>query len=192
MIMSGTRTQIYTSLDAVDYAINGLPFPETKTEIPVVVILSAPGSYTINALQIQNLPEYNVRLKDLTAGVTVDLRETPEYIFSDEAGKIAGRFILEVSNISTGIESPAAGNEDFRIYTTGGILNIIPLSQTWDGKIGSVRIIDLNGRIIHSVNSVYFHSGTPLQIKAPEQSGLYFVDIRTGLLKHIARFIVKQ
>ncbi|HOK27336.1 MAG TPA: right-handed parallel beta-helix repeat-containing protein, partial [Bacteroidales bacterium] len=192
MIMSGTRTQIYTSLDAVDYAINGLPFPETKTEIPVVVILSAPGSYTINALQIQNLPEYNVRLKDLTAGVTVDLRETPEYIFSDEAGKIAGRFILEISNISTGIESPAAGNEDFRIYTTGGILNIIPLSQTWDGKIGSVRIIDLNGRIIHSVNSVYFHSGTPLQIKAPEQSGLYFVDIRTGLLKHIARFIVKQ
>jgi len=192
MIMSGTRTQIYTSLDAVDYAINGLPFPETKTEIPVVVILSESGSYTINALQIQNLPEYNVRLKDLTAGVTVDLRETPEYIFSDEAGKIAGRFILEISNISTGIESPAAGNEDFRIYTTGGILNIIPLSQTWDGKIGSVRIIDLNGRIIHSVNSVYFHSGTPLQIKAPEQSGLYFVDIRTGLLKHIARFIVKQ
>lgn len=191
MTMADTKLQVYSALGGINYAINGQPFPSDTLEMPLILNLTASGEHTIRATQIQGLDGYGVRLKDLQTGTITNLRKNPAYSFYASPGEINGRFILLIISGDTGIENPETERESFRIYLSDELINIIPMSQTWEGKSGSVSIIDLAGRTVRSLNGVSFSTGTPVQIAAPEQNGVWFVDIRSGLKRYTSKIVKK-
>jgi autotransporter-associated beta strand protein len=182
---------IYTTINGQDFTINGLPFPESSVEIPLVVNLLKSGIHTINTLEIEKLDDYRVILKDKAANSTVDLRSVKEYSFNSTAGLIKDRFTLTVTNMTTGIEDPVKPADAFNIYSGFDLINIQPLSDEWDGKTGMVKVLDFSGRPVRYQNNTEFNKNSLLQIPAPEKGGLYFVEIRSGLMKFVGKVVVK-
>ncbi len=182
---------ISTTLDGKDFAINGLPFPETSVEIPVTLNLLVDGNHTINAMEILELTNYSVTLKDLLTSSTIDLKSASEYSFTAEAGSLKGRFILAITNMTTDIEDLVKPADAFNIYYGFDLINIQPVSDDWDGKTGTVKILDFSGKPVRYQNNAEFNNNTLVQIPAPERSGLYFVEIRSGMMKFVGKIVVK-
>jgi len=198
MFISKSKNQIYTSIDGKDYAINGQPFPLESSlevpaviEIPVIVNLTIAGNYKISATQLQGIDEtYDVTFIDNTTGFTADLKKAPELIFSSAAGTFKERFKLFVS-ISTGIEQPESSKSMFNIYPHNGMINIVPLADEWTRKSGSVNILDMTGKYIGNLENIEFQKNAIVQLQAPEIKGLYFVEIRSGVKRHVGKVVIK-
>lgn len=185
------KPSIYTYLDNKEFTINGIPFPETTVEIPVFLNLLAGGNLSISAMQLQELDNFNVTLKDKIANRTVDLKSVKEYSFSASAGEVKDRFILAITKLTTDIENPLAADSQFNIYHGFGQINIQPLADEWDGKTGSVKLMDFSGKSIRYDQNTEFYKNTLIQIPAPERGGLYFVEIRSGMMKFTGKVVVK-
>lgn len=190
-LSSSTKPEIFTSLNGTDFTINGIPFPEKSVEIPVTVKLLTEGNHIITAMEIQELANYKATLTDKTTGSTVDLNSVKEYAFAAPAGEIKDRFILAITKLTTDIENPLAADALFNIYHGFGLINIQPLSDEWDGESGSVRIMDLSGKPVRVEPNAEFNKHTLIQLPAPDKAGLYFVDIRSGMMKFTGKVVVK-
>lgn len=182
---------IYTSLDGKDFTINGIPFPETSVEIPITVKLLTDGNHVITAMEIQELANYKLSLKDKSTGSTVDLKSFKDYSFSAPAGEIKDRFILTVtSNLSTTIEDPVSVDNEFNIYSGFDLINIQPLSDQWDGKNGSVRLMDISGKTVRNQPNTEFTKNALIQLPSPG-NGIYFIEIRSGIMRYVGKVVVK-
>ena len=191
MFLSPDILSIYTVSDGSNFAINGQPFPETFVEIPVVVNLLTAGSNTISATQLQGLDNYGVTLTDNITGIITDLKSTPVVTFTAETGTIADRFILKIGTITTGIENPVISKSTFNIYPANNMINIQTISDVWDGKSGSVRVLDLTGKVVSDQDNSEFSKNSLIQIPAPEAKGIYMVEVKTGVLRYVGKVVIK-
>ena len=190
MFVSTTSTQIYSALGGTDYSINGQPFPDTLIAIPVVVNLTIDGNHNITVPQLQGLDNYDVTLTDKTTGFTADLKTTPTLSFSASAGTIADRFTLKISKIVTGIENPVVSKNIFNIYPANSMINIQTLSDVWEGKIGSVKVMDLTGKTVGDLNNAEFSKNSLVQVAAPGK-GMYMVEIRSGIMRYVGKIMIR-
>lgn len=191
MSVSPENLLIYSSVSGSNYVINGQPFPDTFVEIPIVVNLKISGNHTITSTELQGLDNYNVYLIDNTTGFTANLRTTPVLTFSASAGKISDRFILKVSNVLTGTEDPAASKNIFNIYNGNGLINIQTIADEWDGKSGSVNVLDLAGKTVSKLTNTEFNKGSVIQVQAPAATGLYVVELRSGTKRFVGKVVVR-
>lgn len=187
---SDITASIYTTLRDRDYTINGLPFPETSVDIPVVVNILKDGNHTITTMELQELSNYMVTLTDKVTNTISDLRSVKEYQFSGTSGLIKDRFVLTVSKISTGIENPAGPENQFNIFHGFGLINIQPLSDQWDGKTGSVKLMDISGKTVRNQPNTEFMKNALIQLPSPG-NGIYFVEIRSGIMRYVVKVAVK-
>lgn len=186
-----TKTYIYTILGAVKYTINGLPFPETTLEIPVVANVISDGLHTINASQLQGLDNYRVTLVDQQENITTDMRVNPLYSFTASKGKIENRFVLIISELISSSENIDANSGDFKIFAHNGFINVTLENDLWDGKSGTINLVDLTGRTLRQVNGIEFRTGSPVLVASPEQKGVYLVQIRSGIQRFTGKVLVK-
>jgi parallel beta-helix repeat protein len=192
MFISATKTQIWSSLSGTDYAINGQPFPETLMEIPIVINLTKDTIHTISATQLQGLDNYTVTLTDNLTGFTANLKTTPAVTFTASAGTISDRFILTFNSLTTATEDPyAASKTVFNIYNTYGLINIQTMADEWDGLSGSVRILDLAGRIVTDQQNREFSKNSVVQVQGPGAKGLYIVEIRSDMKSFVGKVVMK-
>jgi len=191
MFLSSTNTSIYSSLSGTDYAINGQPFPATFVEIPVTVNLTTDGNHSILASQLQGLDDYDVTLRDNSIGFTADLKTTPLVTFSASPGTITARFVLKISNLTTGTEDPVLSKNTFNIYSGFNLINIQTIADEWEGRSGSVRVLDLAGRIISDLQNREFSKNSVIQVQAPGAKGLYIVEIRSGVKRYVGKVVIK-
>ena len=182
---------IYTTLDGKDFAINGLPFPETSVEIPVTLNLLTGGNHSISAMEILELTNYSVMLKDLSTNSTIDLKSVSEYPFTADAGLLKDRFILAITNMTTGIEDPVNEEDIFSIYHGFGSINILPLSDQWDGRTGSIRVMDLSGKTVISQQDNEFRENTLIRIPFNGTRGIYIVEIKSGVNRFTGKVSVR-
>ena len=186
------KPYIYSVSEGNRYVINGLPFPEESIEIPLTVKVTESGSHTLLASSFINLDNYTVSLKDLTTGIKTNLRTTPSYTFTASAGIYDSRFVLSVSKINTSSEEIAPVNiNPFRIYQHNEQIYIIPDNHEWNGKRAIVNIIDLTGRIYATFSGLDINAGSSLQLPVPQAKGIYFIEIRTDLIKYVEKIIIK-
>jgi len=189
---SSDNAGIYTSSGGIKYAINGQPFPETSAEYPVIVNLTKEDINTLTASQLQGLDDYNIYLTDKLTGYTANLKTTPVLTFSSVSGLITDRFILKVSNATTGVEeNPASSGTVFNIYPGFGLINIQTLAEDWDGKQGSVTVLDLSGRTVTDLRNIEFSKNSVAQVTAPSAKGLYIVELRSGVKRYVGKVIIK-
>jgi hypothetical protein len=191
MFLSSDLLSIYSSIGGTNYAIDGLPFPETFVEIPIVVNLLTTGNHTITATQLQGLDNYDVTLIDKTTGFEAKLKDNPLLAFAGVAGTSADRFVLKVGTITTGVESPVSTVSIFNIYPSYSHINIQTVSDLWEGKSGTVRIMDLTGKTFESINNCEFSKSSLIQLVAPVSRGIYIVEIKSGLLRHVGKVVIK-
>ena len=190
IFISYDRLLIYSYTGETNYAINGQPFPETEVEIPIVVNLISEGDHKIFSIQLQGLDNYHVSLKDLVTEFVVDLKTTPELIFTDTVGTYKNRFILIISN-ATGIKDIPDLPGFFNVFSANNQINIKTLSDTWNGKNGTVKIFDLTGRTVSKIHNKEFWKNSILQVPAPSLKGIYFVEIRIKGLKYVRKINIR-
>lgn len=191
LFLSPDVLSIYSTTEGSNLAINGQPFPQTFVEIPIVVNLLAVGSNTITATQLQGLDNYDVTLIDNVTGIITNLKTTPTLTFSGTTGTTANRFILKVGTITTGIENPIVSKNIFNIYPSNNMINIQTISDVWDGKSGSIKITDVTGRIIESMDNSEFTKNSLTQIVSPGKKGIYMVEIKSGMLRYVRKVIIR-
>jgi hypothetical protein len=192
LFLSGDVLSAYSSLGGLNYAVNGVPFPSTTIEIPVVVNLVTSGNHTITTTQLDGLDNYDVTLTDNNTGFTANLKTTPLITFDGNAGTSSDRFVLKVSTITTSAEDPVIVSKDlFNIYPGNNAINIQTVSDLWDGKSGSVRVIDLTGRTVGTLDNEWFSKNSLIQISAPVKKGIYLVELKSGTLRHLGKVIIK-
>ena len=184
-------TAIYTTSPGMKYAINGQPYPDTFVEIPVSVIIPTDGTHSITVKQLEGLENYSVAFIDKTTGFSADLKTISEVTFSASKGTIDDRFILKISNGATAIVNPKTSDKSFNIYNGFGKVNIQTVSDSWDGKQGSVSIRDLTGRIIEESANVEFSRSSVIQLDAPVVRGMYIVEVKSGMKKYAGKVIIQ-
>ncbi len=191
MFLASDKTTIHTTSEGTNFSINGLPTPAdgSVTEVPIVVNLTSDGVHKISASQIQFLDNFNVFLKDNTTGISTDLKTIPEVSFSAPSGN-STRFVLRIANVLTGIEDPFFSPEAFSIYNGYGYITILPLVDAWNGLIGSVKVFDITGKTIVNMPQTEFNKNTPILIKSPDSSGLFIVELKSGILRYTRKVVV--
>jgi autotransporter-associated beta strand protein len=191
MFPSSDVTSIYSSLGGIDYTINGLPFPETIVEIPVAVNLLTNGNHTISTMQLQELDSYNVTLTDKLTNSSINLKTVKDYTFAASAGLVTDRFVLTVGNALTKTENPILTEKLFNIYAGFKMINIQTLSDEWDGKTGTIKVMDFSGRTIIDKPDAEFHKSLLIQFPSPPTSGLYIIEIRSGSMRYVDKIVNK-
>lgn len=179
--------------DNTDMTINGLPFPDQKTEIPLSITVgkTSNGNHTIKATQLQGLDNYLVVLTDKRDNVSINLKTNPNFTFAAPEGTITNRFVLKVGIISTGIEDLVGKNNQFNIYSSFGYINIQTLSDDWEGLNGFVKISDLTGKAISFNSNQEFRKGSIIQVSEPDKQGIFIIEIRSGMKRFTGKVMIK-
>ncbi|MCE5347085.1 MAG: C39 family peptidase [Bacteroidales bacterium] len=188
---SGNYVNIWTTTENVSFSINSLPFPETLVEIPVGLNISESGTYKLSSNEIQGIDDYYVHLLDKTTNSTVNLNKGESISFLTSSGTIENRFILIIGSLLTGIEDRSIPESPFRIYESNGMINIYPLSEEWNGKAGSVKLIDITGKSISYNSNVEFRKNSLILIPAPAIKGFYLVELRTGIKRYVGKVVTR-
>ena len=182
---------IWTKLNGTDYAINAIPFPESSIDIPVAIHTQTEGTFSIHSNELNGLENYSVTLRDKTTNTIVDLKTGGKLSFSTSAGEFEDRFVLTVSNLSTGTSEITLPENQFNIYAFNGILNINPLSDEWNGKQGSVRITELTGKSILDNRNLEFWKNSLIQLPVPGMKGIFIVEIRSGVMRYVGKVMIR-
>ncbi len=188
---TGNYTSLWTRTGSVSYSINSIPFPETKTEVPVGVNISEPGNYKLKANQLQGIDNYNIYLTDKLTGFTVNLKTTPSLSFNASKGMLSDRFVIIITNMSTVVEKPGISETNFKIYSSHNLINIQTLSDDWNGKAGSIGLVDMFGREITRIDNAEFWKNSLIQISTAGLRGIYFVKMQSGLMKHVGKVVIR-
>jgi len=185
-----SKPYIWSVSEGVKFAINGLPFPETTLELPLTVRLTRSGIHKIISTDLQGLENYSIILKDKVSGFQADLKSTSEVTFTSDAGTISNRFVLIISSATTKVENNPSDENKLNIYYTGGFLNIQVLSDNWHGKLGTITVFDISGKIIKSFPGKVFENGGLIYLPLKAANGVYLVEIRSGALNYVGKVLI--
>lgn len=188
---TGTSVGLWTVNGTVSYSINSIPFPETEIEVSVGINVSESGSYKLTATQLQGLDKYTIYLIDKTSGLTTELKNNSTVSFNSSEGMVTDRFIIKIIDITTGIENPVLSENKFKIYASKDLISIQTLSDEWDGKSGSIDLLDMTGRTISKINNSEFWKGSLIQIPATGYKGVCFVKLQSGVMRYVGKVIIK-
>jgi len=190
-LSEGSRPQFYSFSPDKEYAINGIPFPETSVDIPLAFRAPENGSYSINQIQTEGLDNYIFYLKDRVQNTIIKLNDVQKYSFSTSKGTVNDRFILTVRNISAGTENSINSDKPFNIYQSFGLLNIELISDAWEGSKGSVKVFDISGRPVFYSGNVAFSKSSLIQLPIAGKTGLFIIELASSPLRYTGRVVVK-
>lgn len=191
-ISDDSRVQIWSNIQGHSFAINGIPFPEKSIDIPLTVRIPADGKYTLSQTGLENPADgYAFYLKDLETNSITKLNSISGYSFTGSKGTISKRFVLTIRNQAAGNDANDAAVKPFNIYTSSGLLNIELLSEVWEGRTGSVKVIDLTGRTLIDSRNVEFSRSSLIQLPVDGNRGLFIVELKSSQLRHSGRVVVK-
>jgi hypothetical protein len=137
------------------------------------------------------MDNYKFYLKDLTENTTINLNEIKKYSFAATEGTVKNRFVITIENITTGIEDIIYSEKPFNIYASFGMLNIEILNDDWNGKTGSVKVVDLTGRTIINSGNNEFNKASLVQLPLGNIKGIFMVEITSQPLRHTTRVVVR-
>jgi hypothetical protein len=182
---------IYSVIDGTKYSINAIPFPDPTITVPLTVNAATAGSYTIKATELTDLENYKVYLNDKTQNLTVNLADVNSYSFNATAGTSTDRFTITFTNVLTGIPENVITTKPFNIYSSTGNINIQTLGDTWNGKQGGIRVLDMTGKIVTTADNVTFSKDELHQLAVSVATGIYMVEIRSGVMRYVGKVVIR-
>ena len=183
------RPQVYSVSNSIDFGINGLPFPDKKTIVPLNLRIGTAKNYTINVLNLDNLDDYYVTLFHGTD--SINLKTNPNYTFYAAAGTMTDMSIV-FQNILTNIpEVNIPTSDNTRCWYNNGNLYIQTNSSGFENN-SSVIIYDLNGKVILSKNKFTLIKNNVAEIPVTLSNGLYITTIINSGTRVTKKIIVAK
>lgn len=186
------KPQIYSVTDGEIYSINTIPWPKSRTTVPLTLFLPADGTYTLKRSQLQALGGTKVTLTDRLSGKTVDLMTVSEYSFSATAGTVADRFLLTLLAAAPEVKKQDAAPSSMKIYASGNRICVLPSGSEWNDVKGKVRIFDITGRVILSGNEELFSSGELKEYYPSGSGGLLIVEVSAGGKRYLEKLVMTR
>jgi hypothetical protein len=183
---------IWTKTGSTDYSINGLPFPEGSFEMPVGLNVKTPGTFRIWLKEMNKLENFSVYLKDLVTNITVDLKSGEEITFNIPSGIIENRFVLRVTNITTGVPEIQLKKKLFSVFSNNLNIKILSLTDEFSNSSGSITVFDMMGRTLYQEDDIIWQDrGDLKQIPLNfSRGGLYIVEILAGSRRFTEKVII--
>lgn len=180
---------IWSTSGNVAYSINGLPFPESAVSVPVGMNIKTAGKYKFCSNELKNLDQYSIILKDLSTNKTADLKKGEFIEFDAPEGMTEDRFIIVITKSATSVMDYPSTENEFKIYFSAGLINIMPLSDEYDNALGSVAIYDLTGSKVFQQNNIDWQGSGVLKQFTPQPSwsGIYMVEVKAGSRKFVKK-----
>ena len=139
-IFDTSNSMIYTVIDEVEYAINGLPEFNENEKVALGFKALQSGNYSISLENTEGIfNSQTIYLKDNFNGNITDIKENP-YSFHSEEGVYNSRFEV-LYKVNTNDYSL---NNDVVVYTSNNQLEI----NAFENKIDRVTIYDITGKKI--------------------------------------------
>lgn len=179
------RAQIYTTANSLKLAMNGLPYPDKITVVPLKVWAGETKNYTINILDLQNLADWKVTLIN---GVNrIDLKANPNYTFSATASTLIDMSIEFDMSLVTDVNVPS---KDLTAcwYSNGAVLIKTGLAGFEDNS--SVIIYDVNGKVVLSKRNVSLGKGETVEIPVSLANGFYITRIINKDKKMVKKIVI--
>jgi parallel beta-helix repeat protein len=176
--------QIYTMSNNTKLAMNGLPYPDKKTEVPLKLRIGEAKNYTMNILDLENLDDYNVTL--VHGNKKIDLKTNPAYTFYAVAGTIDDMSII-FDNISSDVNIPTV-QQTSCWYSNGAIMIKTGLSGFEDNS--SVNIYDINGKVVFNKINISIVSGDIVEIPVQLSRGVYITAVSNNGLRITKKIVI--
>ncbi len=188
--IASKRALIYSVMNGENYSINSVPWPETKTVIPLTLKIPEAGTYKIRRTQLQGTGNSKITLSDKVAGTSVDLLAFSEYSFSAPEGTIAGRFTLTVSSNKPEIFVKEVVSSSLKIYASSDKICILPQGDEWENLSGNVKIYDITGRMIMNGGQEWFNSGEVKEYSPSGARGMLIVELTAGGKRYLEKIVL--
>jgi hypothetical protein len=155
----------------------------------------SPGATASSGLQV-SYTSGNPAVATIIAGMIHIVGAGTAIITASQPGNINYNAAVDVSqpltvSISTGFENNFISQKSFNIYPTDYQINIVPLAEEWNGKTGTVAVLDITGRIVSFLQNTEFRKNSIIQINAPATHGIYIVEIKSGVMKYTGKIVIK-
>lgn len=177
--------QIYTTGNDIKFGMNGLPFPDQKTLVPLKIRIGETKNYTINVLNLENLEDYHVTL--INGTTRVDLKTNPNYEFSGIAGTIA-EMTIEFDHLTTDIDVPSI-DDNISCWYSNESIYIKTVQNGFEYK-SEVKIYDINGKIVYINSNISLENEEIIQIPVNLSTGLYIAKISSKGKQLVKKFAV--
>ena len=149
---------------------------QLKLIVPLRVKVGASGTYSLNAVDLVNLPEgMRVVLLDSLTGDSTDLRITPNYSFFISDTTEAPRMHLKVVDNQLLTTLDERNDDGVRIYPNPSKGQFFIDDETVDHD-GIMEVYDILGKKVKSVKSRLGENKTQIDVNA--KSGVYFIKMR--------------
>ena len=176
--------QIYSISDNTNMSINGLPFPDKTTIVPLNIRIGVANNYTINILNLENLDDYKVTLIHGTN--RIDLKTNPSYTFSGSVGTITDMSV-EFQSLLTDLNLP---NENLTsCWYSNGVISIKSEQSGFDLN-SSIIVCDINGRVILTKGNINLSKGETVQIPVNLPGGFYIANLINKNIKVVKKIII--
>jgi hypothetical protein len=155
----------------------------------------SPGGIASSGLQISYSSD-NPGVATILGGMIHIVGEGTAIITASQPGNANYNPAVDVpQNLSV---SPTTALDDntilqnrFNIYSSNFRINILPLSDEWDGKKGSVTIFNIIGEKVGTLQKTEFRKNTLMQLDAPAVKGIYIVEIKSGIMRFVRKVIIQ-
>ncbi len=188
--IKSNRALIYSVVNGENYSINSVPWPETKTVIPLTLEIPEAGTYKIKRTQLAGNGNSKVTLSDKVTGGSVDLLAFSEYSFSAPEGTLAGRFSVTISSNKPEVFIKEAVASSLKIYASSGKICILPQGNEWDNLSGNVKIYDITGRVIMNGGQEWFNSGEVKEYSPSGARGMLIVELTAGGKRYLEKIVL--
>ena len=191
-----TIPQIYVKLLNTKYSIKSINVPDSSKNVPVSLSVPVAGDYTINCTELTGMEGYNVTLTDNSNQQTTDLVKIKTYTFhADAAGTVDNRFVINISRIPkvvTSVDRPVLNGLQFNIYSSQGIINVVPLQDAWNGQKAEIKIINITGTAVAVRTNIGFSNGSPVTFDLNLPTGIYFVSVSASGKKFVGKVFISK
>lgn len=179
--------QIYTISDNINLGINGLPYPDKITVVPLNIRIGVAKNYTINVLNLENLTDSKVTL---IHGINrIDLKTNPSYTFSAAAGTITDMAVEFDMSIATDVNVPSK-DQSVCWYSNGAVLIKTGLAGFENNS--SVVIYDVTGKVVFRKNNVSLGKGETVEIPVSLDNGLYITNVSNKNIKWSKKLVISH
>lgn len=150
-MMTSGSVRLYTRVNDMNLAIQARPAFTAADEVPLLVDIEVPGSYTISLDQMTGVFEGDqiVILEDTMTGTEHNLKEG-DYTFTAGEGTYENRFILKYATEALGTENPVGELNNVVVYKQGNSINI----NAGNIQMSGVTVYDIRGRVLFDNKSV--------------------------------------
>jgi hypothetical protein len=177
--------QIYSVSDNISFGINGLPFPDKITTVPLNIRIGVAKDYTINVLNLENLSDCKVTLIHGTK--RIDLKANPSYTFSAAVGTITDMAVEFDMSVPTDVNVPSK-DQTACWYSNGNVFIKTDLAGFADNS--TVLIYDLNGKVVFSKSNISLVTGETVEIPVSLNNGFYITSVTNKNIRLAKKMVI--